>query len=118
MLLEYLPPKNCLDLGNLHNNLARILKDNDFYHCALDRYEIAEKLYLKSVPHNHLYFPPTYINIGNVYCLKGKHPQDWKYHFKALNIRRKSFPINHLFVIEFALLINKLLEMEDKLVDN
>ncbi len=64
MLLEQFPP----------NNLAGILKDNGSYRVALTHYEISKKLNLKSVfSHNHLYLSTTYINIGNVYRLKGKY---------------------------------------------
>ena len=103
MLIENLPLRNCLDLANLHNNVAGICKENGSYRRAITHYEIAEKLYLKSVAHDHLFLTPTYINLGNVYRLKEKHSQALKYHLKALEIREKTLDKNHLQIAEALL---------------
>lgn len=103
MLIESINPKNCLDLANIHNNLAGILKENGSYRRAIQHYEISEKLYLKSVQHNHLFLSPTYINLGNIYRLKGKHNEALKYHLKALQIREKTLDENDLQIAEALL---------------
>jgi len=100
MLIESIHPKNCLDLANIHNNLAGILKENGSYRRAIQHYKIAEKLYLKSVKYNHLFVSPTYINLGNIYRLKRKYDQALKYHLKALEIREKSLDENDLQLAE------------------
>ena len=96
MLIDDIPPKNHLDLANLHNSLGEILKANGSYHHALTQFEMAENIYLKSVPNTHLYLSPTYTNIGNIYRLKKKYRQALEYHLNALNSREKSLPSNHI----------------------
>ena len=103
MLLDHLTPKNCLDLANIHNNLAGVLKDNCSYRRALTHYQMAEKLYLKSVPHNHFYLSPTYKNIGNVYRQRRKYSQSLDYHLKCLKIREQCLPSNHIEIGESLL---------------
>ncbi|CAF3804796.1 unnamed protein product [Adineta steineri] len=96
VLLE--KPSSKSDKALYYNNLGVVKDHQGDYEKAVDYYEKALEIKIKTLPANHPDLAISYSNIGSVYVHMGVYSKALSFYEKALAIYIKTLPANHFLL--------------------